>query len=489
MPDQLTHQLKKILQHYFGYEDFRPGQLEIIKPLVQGRDILAILPTGGGKSLCFQIPGLYLGGTTLVISPLISLMQDQVQNLNKHGIKATFLNSTLSLENNLRRQKNLAAGAYQFVYVAPEKLQNRAFLQACFQAKIALVAIDEAHCVSVWGHDFRPSYLQIGQFIKKLPQRPAVAAFTATANLRAQHDITQFCGLQKQIHIQKSFARKNLRIMVHQCFNEHDKLLRILYLLEKHRHQTGIIYVLTRRDAHVYARLLNRLRPNQEEIAIYHGGLDKEIRQQIQKGFIDESIKIIIATNAFGLGIDQPRVRFVIHAQISSNLENYFQEIGRAGRDGNLSDCYTLFTKKDLEISAQFITRNSSASKTQLKILRFKLKQIIKYLQTRQCRQKFILNYFDEKTPLNFACQLCDHCRRTKLTYDSKIHHKFTHWQSWRQNYAQTKNLIPNSVISNLSLAYLSIVDWRHLKDLTLIPGIGFGAKKILTCFFTANQD
>ncbi|MDO5561974.1 MAG: helicase-related protein, partial [bacterium] len=296
-------------------------------------------------------------------------------------------------------------------------------------------------------------------------------------------------GLQKPIHIQKSFVRKNLKITVHQCFNEHDKLLHLLYLLQKHHDQTGIIYVLTRKDAHAYAQLLNRLRPGEAEIAVYHGGLDKEIRQRIQKGFIDESIKIIIATNAFGLGIDQPHVRFVIHAQISSNLENYFQEIGRAGRDGNLSDCYTLFTKKDLEISAQFIAGNSSADKTQLKILRFKLQQIIKYLETKQCRQKFILNYFDEKTPLDFACQLCDHCRHMELAYSDKVKTKFAHWQTWRNNYARTKNLISSSVITNLSLAYLSIVDWRQFKDLALIPGIGAGAKKILTRFLETNQD
>ena len=477
---QLKKQLEAILQQYFGYENFRPGQLDIIMPLVRGQDVLAILPTGGGKSLCFQIPGLYLKGTTLVISPLISLMQDQVQNLVKHGIRATFLNSTLEPAASQERLQKLVAGAYQFVYVAPEKLRNRQFLVACTQAKIALIAIDEAHCVSVWGHDFRPSYLQIGEFVRKLNSRPRIAAFTATANLRAQADIVQYCGLRRYLQVQKSFVRDNLRIFVHHCHNEHDKLLHLLYLLKKHQGETGIIYVLTRKDAVAYAQLLNRLRPNQPPIAIYHGGLAKETRQEIQAGFIDESIKILIATNAFGMGIDQPHVRFVIHAQVSSNLENYFQEIGRAGRDGNLSDCYTLFTKKDLEISAQFIAGNATAATKQLQILRFKLRQLQHYLQTKGCRQKFILNYFDEKTPANFACGLCDHCQKKALAYDQTTQTKFANWQNWRQKYTHAQRLIPSSVITDLSLAYLSIIDWRQLEDLNVIPGIGTGAKRLL---------
>lgn len=479
MTTNLINQLEKILSQYFGYPHFRPGQLDIIIPLTQGRDVLAILPTGGGKSLCFQIPGLYLGGTVLVISPLISLMQDQVQNLLKHNIRATFLNSTLEAQESQNRMEKFLAGAYQFVYVAPEKLVNQKFLHACQQVQLSLIAIDEAHCVSVWGHDFRPSYLQIGQFVSRLPQRPPVAAFTATANLRAQKDIVRFCALRPHhLHVQKSFARDNLQIYVHHCFNEHDKILRLLYLLQKYAGEIGIIYVLTRQDAHNFATLLNRLRPTQPPIQIYHGGLDKTTRQQIQDLFIAGELKVIIATNAFGMGIDQPHVRFVIHAQISSNLENYFQEIGRGGRDGALASCYTLYTNKDLQISADFINRNQSASPAQLKVLQFKLKQIIKYLQSKKCRQRFILNYFDEKT--NFCCGLCDHCRRQTLTYPPSIKQKFAYLQRWRQRYAHRFHLIPSSVITDLSLAYLTLLDAQHLPELSVIPGLGIGAQKIL---------
>ncbi len=483
----LKEKLEQILQKYFGFAHFRSGQLEVIFPLIKKRDVLAILPTGGGKSLCFQIPGLYLGGTTLVISPLISLMQDQVQNLEKHGVAVTFINSTLSREEQEKRLAKFLAGQYQFVYVSPEKLASQKFRQICQQVNLSLIAIDEAHCISVWGHDFRPNYLQIGTFIDQLKKRPVIAAFTATANKRAQQDIVSFCHLKNYLHQQKSFARDNLQIYVYRCFNEHDKLLRLLSLLQKHAGETGIIYVLTRKDAVSFAQLLNRLRPQQESIQIYHGGLDKDLRSQIQADFISGKQKIIIATNAFGMGVDQPHVRFVIHAQISSNLENYFQEIGRAGRDDASASCYTLYLQKDLQISADFVNRNHSADKKQLQILQFKLEQMIKYLQTKKCRQNFILNYFDEKT--NFCCGLCDHCRQEKLHYNRLTQQKFAQFQSWRRRYARAHQLVPSSIVTDLALAYLAILDFKSLPDLTLIPGIGTGAKKILINLFLTSYN
>ncbi len=468
--------LQKILKQYFNYDDFRAGQLDIILPLINGRDVLAILPTGGGKSLCFQIPGLYLGGTTLVISPLISLMQDQVANLVKKGIKATYLNSSLSLDELKNRMTKVEANYYQFVYLAPEKLKNQSFQKICQKINIPLIAIDEAHCISVWGHDFRPAYLQLKDFLKvicKNKVKPRIAAFTATANLKAQADIKNFSGLDKPLQIQKSFARNNLKILVHQCFNEHDKILRILYLLQKHHGQIGIIYVLTRKEAKNLANFLNTLREKETKIAVYHGGLETKIRAQIQNDFIAEKIPIIVATNAFGMGVDQPHVRFVIHAQISSNLENYFQEIGRGGRDGKLAHCYTLYTKKDLIISANFIKQNKSLSKLRKKILINKLTQVIRYLKTKQCRQKFILNYFDEKIKQN--CQLCDHCLNYKFHYPFWIKQRLLIYQQWRTNLAKNQHLIPSSIITDLSLSYLVLVNWTKLTSLAAIPGIGTG--------------
>ncbi len=482
----LTNKLEKILDQYFGYQHFRPGQLDIIIPIIQGRDVLAILPTGGGKSLCFQIPGLYLGGTTLVISPLISLMQDQVENLLRQGIKATFINSALEPAESQQRLKNFLAGQYQFVYVAPEKLANPHFVAICQKIHLPLVAIDEAHCVSVWGHDFRPHYLQIGHFIQQLRPRPVVAAFTATANLRAQKDIVHFCALRHHLHLQKSFARDNLQIYIRHCFNQHDKILHLLHLLNQHQGESGIIYVLTRKDAHAFAALLNRLRPRAPPLQVYHGGLDKAARAQIQTAFIAGTQKVIIATNAFGMGVDQPHVRFVIHAQISSNLENYFQEIGRAGRDSSLAFCYTLYTDQDLQISADFISRNLTANHRQRQILQFKLAQIKKYLRSPHCRQNFILNYFDEKT--SFSCGLCDHCRQQSLHYSSLVCQRFRQWQRWRQKIARSAHLLPSSIITDLSLAYLSVLGLENIADFSHLPGIGIGAKFYLTHFPTSHE-
>ncbi len=475
MPN-LTAQLEKVLQDHFGYPHFRPGQLEIITALVSGRDVLAILPTGGGKSLCFQIPGLFLGGTTLVISPLISLMQDQVANLEKHDLKATFINSTLTAAQQRERLEAFVRGEYQFVYLAPEKLASKSFQAQCRQAPIRLVAIDEAHCVSVWGHDFRPEYLHIGTHLKAIftDKRPPIIALTATANRLAQADIVRFCHLHHPYHAQKSFARDNLKLCVSACANEHQKIIRILHVLQKYHGQIGIIYVLTRKHAHQLAHLLNTLFQPHPPIKVYHGGLDKTERERIQNEFIAGTTPVIVATNAFGMGVDQSHVRFVIHAQISSNLENYFQEIGRAGRDGKIAHAYAFYTPADLEISARFITGNHSLSTLRRRLLIRKLHLVERFLRTHACRQRFILRTFDERRP-GWRCGLCDNCSHYQFHFDATTVENFHRWQHWRNRLARRFDLLPNSILTDLTLGYLSVIPWKDLPDLTVIPGLGQG--------------
>ena len=474
---QLQQQLEQLLQQTYGYGQFRTGQLEIIMSLVQGRDVLAILPTGGGKSICFQIPGLYLGGTTLVISPLISLMQDQVDNLIKRGLRATFINSSLSRQEQQRRLRNMQTGQYQFIYLAPEKLESESFRQLCRHVKITLIAIDEAHCVSVWGHDFRPSYLRLSQLLTEIfdtDTRPPIIALTATANKQAQADIIAYCGLRQPQLVQQSFARDNLKILVHKCHNEHDKLLHILCVLQKHAGQIGIIYVLTRKQAVFLADKLNQLLQPDKTIKVYHGGLDKHIRQTIQEEFISGRTPVIVATNAFGMGVDQPHVRYVIHAQISSNLENYFQEIGRGGRDGEIAYCYAFYTVMDLQISLEFIRRNQMLSRQRQKVLSEKLKKVQKYLTLTSCRQAYVLRCFDEKRN-GWRCQMCDNCCHYSWSYPPTVKEKLRHWQNWRKRLAKQQRLIPSSIITDLSLSYLAIIPWRRLPQLAVIPGIGRG--------------
>jgi len=472
----LKSKLEAILLQHFGYPHFRAGQLEIISALCTGRDVLAILPTGGGKSLCFQIPGLYLGGTVLVVSPLISLMQDQVANLVRRGLRATFINSMLERQERARRIAGLVTGEYQFVYTAPETLANPRFQVQCRSAPISVIAIDEAHCVSVWGHDFRPEYLKIGEIIAAIfPQRrPPVIALTATANNRAQADIVKYCRLSDPVHIQQSFARDNLKLMVDKCHNEHDKMLKILYTLQKHQGEIGIIYVLTRKQAVYIADVVNVLLRPDKPVKVYHGGLEKQVRARIQEEFIAGTTPVIVATNAFGMGVDQPHVRFVIHAQISSNLENYFQEIGRGGRDGQIARAYAFYTEQDLLISLNFIKANKNLSAARRLVLLLQLKTIRKFLRSKGCRQRLVLGYFDEKRR-GWQCGLCDNCCRYRFHYSEEVIRRYESWRRWRARLAARQHLIPGTILTDLTLAYLSVIPWRRLPDLTVVPGIGRG--------------
>ncbi len=339
-----------ILQKYFGYNSFRLTQRQIIDSILKHQDVLAILPTGGGKSLCYQIPGLLLNGTTLVISPLISLMKDQVDQLKQHHIAAAYLNSSLSEGEQLVIFTKFTAGEYKFMYVAPERLVTKKFQQACKEINIPLIAIDEAHCISQWGHDFRPEYLQIKQFILNLPLRPPILAVTATATETVRQDIIHQLGLDQPILFLSSFRRHNLDLMCHHCESQTEKTIWLLRLWQKYFGKKCLIYCSTRADTVHYAQLAQR---SGYQCGNYHAGLTTQERTRIQEQFSTGKLTMVAATNAFGMGIDIPDIRLIIHLEIPHDLEGYYQEIGRAGRDGAKSACYLFYTPHDQQVQDQ----------------------------------------------------------------------------------------------------------------------------------------
>lgn len=413
---------KKTLKAYFGYNDFRSGQAKIISAILNKQNTLAILPTGGGKSICFQIPGLMLGGTNLVISPLISLMKDQADALKQRGVKADFLNSSLSPHQQQKRLKLLSQGFYQFFYIAPERLTQTKFIKACAAINIPLFVIDEAHCISMWGHDFRPSYQNISKFIDKLNTKPIVAAFTATATKPVIVDIKKYLKLQNPAEFISSFSRDNLRLHIHHCPNFFIKEVILFLLLQKYKNKSGIIYAATRKKTLKLYQLIKHYDfSNKYQINFYHGALDHQSRNKIQEDFLSNKLKIIIATNAFGMGVDKSNIRFVIHYQIPGNIESYYQEVGRAGRDRQLSDCHLLYHPADLIIQQQFIKQNPNESRK--KNEQEKLKKMINLVNFPDCYQKRIAQYFSQKNLKN--CGMCNYCKPQKLPIKQNFIHHF----------------------------------------------------------------
>ncbi|GAB3048294.1 DNA helicase RecQ [Virgibacillus ainsalahensis] len=391
---------EKILQTYFGYETFRPGQKDTIDHILQLNNTLAVMPTGGGKSLCYQIPGLSLEGTAIIISPLISLMKDQVDALQSLGIAATFINSSLSTEQQQSRMQDITKGRYKFVYVAPERFESSFFVNIIKSIPLSLVAFDEAHCISQWGHDFRPSYRSIVPNLKKLSNIPVFVALTATATAEVISDIQELLHIEHIVNT--GFERENLSFHIVKGKN---KTNYVRSFLEKHANESGIIYTATRKQADA---LYDQLSKRGVAVAKYHAGLSEDERKEAQAAFIHDEKAVMIATNAFGMGIDKSNVRYVIHYAMPMNIESYYQEAGRAGRDGESSDCILLFSPQDTQLQKFLIEQSEMNDAAKQQEYR-KLQAMINYCHTHGCLTNHILEYFNDTVPMEI-CGRCSNC-------------------------------------------------------------------------------
>lgn len=397
---------EEILRQLYGYDSFRPGQEELIEAVLQGRDVFGIMPTGAGKSVCYQVPALLLPGITLVVSPLISLMKDQVTALNQMGIHAAYLNSSLTMNQYLKALQLAKRGQYKLIYVAPERLLTESFLDFARFADISLLAVDEAHCVSQWGQDFRPSYLKVQEFVRMLPRRPVMAAYTATATRAVRDDCIAMLGLEDPFVKTTGFDRANLYFEVRQPA---DKDRELLAILDKHREESGIIYCATRKNVEEICDLLIR---EGYRATRYHAGLTDEERTRNQEDFLYDVSPVMVATNAFGMGIDKSNVRYVVHYNMPKNMESYYQEAGRAGRDGEPAVCILLYSGQDVVTNQYFIEHareNDELDEHELQIVKDqdhkRLLQMTAYCFTEDCLRSYILRYFGEE-----AVDSCGNC-------------------------------------------------------------------------------
>ncbi|WP_417637754.1 DNA helicase RecQ [Enterococcus faecalis] len=403
--------LQELLKDTFGYDDFRVGQETIIRHVLRQENVLGIMPTGGGKSICYQLPALLLDNLTLVISPLISLMKDQVDALNLMGIPATYINSTISYQEMNHRIQLAVNKEVKLLYVAPERLESYDFQQMLTHVPIDLLAVDEAHCISQWGHDFRPSYLRLAEIIDQFQQQPTVIALTATATPQVAEDIVKQLRIPSENEIKTGFARENLSFQV---VKDQNRDVFLLEYLKMNTGQSGIIYASTRKEVE---RIYHLLESKKIAAGMYHGGMSEQLRSENQEAFLYDQVQVMVATNAFGMGINKSNVRFVIHAQVPGNIESYYQEADRAGRDGLPSDAVLMFAPQDLQIQQYFIEQSEMTIDYKQKEY-LKLREMSQYANAQMCLQKYILRYFGEE---GTDCGRCSNCLDNRELVDITV--------------------------------------------------------------------
>lgn len=404
----MFEQAQHYLQSHFGYSSFRSGQEQVIQSVLSGENTICVMPTGGGKSICYQIPALVLPGTTIVISPLISLMKDQVDALTQAGIPAAYINSSLSYNEANERIWEAKQGEYKLLYIAPERLESREFVEDLKQMQIPLVAVDEAHCISQWGHDFRPSYRHIQKMVHNLPKKPIVLALTATATPRVREDICESLDIGEKNSIITGFERENLSFSV---IKGQDRIHFLQDYLKKNEKEAGIIYAATRKNVD---QLYERLKKANINAARYHAGMGDAERAREQDRFLKDEASVMVATSAFGMGIDKSNIRYVLHFQLPKNMESYYQEAGRAGRDGLESECILLHASQDVQIQRFLIDQSSDRTRMTQELE--KLQQMVDYCHTENCLQEFILKYFGETD--TEPCGRCGNCLDSRTSMD-----------------------------------------------------------------------
>ncbi|MBW6411384.1 DNA helicase RecQ [Clostridium weizhouense] len=390
-----------VLKKYYGFNTLRRGQFEIINSILQQRDTFCLMPTGGGKSICYQIPAIILEGITIVISPLISLMKDQVDNLTSLGIKSTYINSTQNTDTIKEILFDASIGEYKIIYISPERLESKMFRDMIKELKISQIAVDEAHCVSQWGHDFRKSYLSIQGFCKELKARPIISAFTATATEEVRRDSVKLLGLVNPYIYKGNINRENLNLTV---LKEIDKLEILKDIIRDNEGESGIVYCAARSEVDNLYYYLKDIGFN---VGKYHGGLKDEEKENFQEDFLYERLDVIIATNAFGMGIDKSNIRFIVHFTLPQNIECYYQEIGRGGRDGELCNCYLFYSEDDISRVEYIINKSSTLSRREIELR--KLQSMIDYCNIKKCYRNFILKYFENDFQGSY-CNNCSNC-------------------------------------------------------------------------------